>query len=67
VPTRQRASAASLVRRLEAAHRRNQELSREVAELRDQLAAAYCELRAVRRRPEDSSVVDLSQRQLQDG
>ena len=28
VPTRQRASAASLVRRLEAAHRRNQELSR---------------------------------------
>jgi hypothetical protein len=51
LPTRQRASAASLVRRLEAAHRRNQELSREVAELRDQLAAAHGELRAARRRP----------------
>ena len=49
VPTRQRASAASLVRRLEAAHRRNRELSREVAELRDQLAAAHGELRAARR------------------
>jgi Family of unknown function (DUF6262) len=34
VPTRQRASEASLVRRLEAAHQRNQDLSREVAELR---------------------------------
>jgi hypothetical protein len=51
VPTRQRASAASLVRRLEAAHRRNQELSREVVELREQLAAAHGELRAARRRP----------------
>ncbi|MFC5263808.1 DUF6262 family protein, partial [Kribbella qitaiheensis] len=67
VPTRQRTSAASLVRRLEAAHRRNQDLSREVAELRDQLAAAHAELRAARRRPIDSSVVDLSQRRRQDG
>jgi hypothetical protein len=67
VPTQQRTSAASLVRRLEAAHRRNQELSREVAELRDQLAAAHGELRAARHRPVDSSVVDLSQRRLQDG
>ncbi|WP_410790435.1 DUF6262 family protein [Kribbella sp. C-35] len=66
VPTRQRASAASLVRRLEAAHQRNQDLSREVAELRDQLAAAHGELRAARRRPVASSVVDLSQRRLQD-
>jgi hypothetical protein len=48
VPTRQRSSAASLVRRLESAHRRNQELSREVAELREQLAAAHGELRALR-------------------
>jgi hypothetical protein len=66
VPTRQRTTAASLVRRLEAAHRRNQELSREVAELRDQLAAAHGELRAARRWPVDSSVLDLSQRRLQD-
>jgi hypothetical protein len=63
VPTRQRASAASLVRRLEAAHRRNQELSREIAELRDQLAAAHGVLRAARRRPVNpSSAVDLSER-----
>jgi hypothetical protein len=61
VPTRQRTSAASLLRRLEAAHRRNQDLSREVAELRDQLAAAHGELRAARRRSVDSSIVDLTQ------
>jgi hypothetical protein len=67
VPTRQRTSAASLVRRLEAAHRRNQDLSREVAKLRDQLATAHGELRAARRRPIDSSVVDISQRRRQDG
>ena len=65
VPTRQRASAASLVRRLEAAHRRNRELSREVTELRDQLAAAHGELRTARRRPVDPSVVDLSKPRLQ--
>src|SRR6266545_17455 len=62
VPTRQRASEESLVRRLEAAHQRNQDLSREVAELREQLAAAHGELRAARRRPADPAVVDLSQR-----
>lgn len=49
VPTRQRSSAGSLIRRLEAAHRRNQELSREIADLRDQLAAAHGDLRAARR------------------
>jgi hypothetical protein len=66
VPTRQRASAASLVRRLEAAHRRNQELTQEVAELRDQLAAAHGELRAARRQPADSSVVNLNQHRPND-
>jgi hypothetical protein len=66
VPSQQRASPASLIRRLEAAHRRNQELSREVAELRDQLAAAHAELRAARRRPVDSSMVDLSQHRPND-
>ncbi|MBM0230485.1 hypothetical protein JNW91_00515 [Micromonospora sp. STR1_7] len=45
VPTRQRTSEASLVRRLEAAHRRSQELTRQVAELREQLAAAHGALR----------------------
>ncbi|TCN30628.1 hypothetical protein EV644_13110 [Kribbella orskensis] len=38
-----------------------------VAELRDKLATARGELRAAWRRPVDSSVVDLSQRRLQDG
>jgi hypothetical protein len=42
-------AAGSLVRRLEAAHRRSQELSREIAELRGQLAAAHSDLRAPRR------------------
>jgi hypothetical protein len=45
VPTRQRTSEASLVRRLEAAHRRNQELTRQIAELREQLAVAHGALR----------------------
>lgn len=45
VPARQRTSEASLVRRLEAAHRRNQELTRQVAELREQLAAVHGALR----------------------
>ncbi|MFJ8582866.1 DUF6262 family protein [Micromonospora sp. NPDC093277] len=45
IPTRQRTSESSLVRRLEAAHRRNQELTRQVAELREQLAAAHGALR----------------------
>jgi hypothetical protein len=46
VPTNQRASAASLVRRLEAAQRRNKDLTREVVQLRQQLAAAHADLRA---------------------
>jgi len=49
VPTRQRAATPSLVRRLEAAHARNQRLERAVAELREQLAVAHADLRAARR------------------
>jgi hypothetical protein len=45
IPTRHRTSEASLVRRLEAAHHRNQELTRQIAELREQLAAAHGALR----------------------
>ncbi|MFF0256919.1 DUF6262 family protein [Micromonospora zamorensis] len=54
VPTRQRTTEASLIRRLEAAQRRNQELTRQVSELREQLAAAHGALRDSRaRRPVD--------------
>ena len=49
VPTRQRTSEASLLRRLEAAHTRNRQLTREVAELREQLAVAHADLRDARR------------------
>jgi hypothetical protein len=45
VPARQRTSEASLVRRLEAAHRRNQDLTQQVTDLRIQLAAAHGALR----------------------
>lgn len=51
VPTRQRASEASLLRRLEAAHARNQDFTRQVTELRDQLATAYRALRENRSSP----------------
>jgi hypothetical protein len=55
VPTQQRTSEASLVRRLEAAHRRNQELTRQIAELQEQLAAAHGALRDSRAgRPADA-------------
>lgn len=49
IPTRQRTAAPSLLRRLEAAHARNQRLEREVAELREQVAVAHADLRAARR------------------
>lgn len=56
VPTRQRTSEASLIRRLEAAHRRNQQLTRQVTELREQLAAAHGALRDCRAgRPIDAA------------
>ena len=45
VPTRQRTSEPSLLRRLEAAHLRNQDLTRENTLLREQLAAAHRALR----------------------
>jgi len=48
IPTRQRTTDAGLVRRLEVAHQRNLDLSRELAELREQLAAVHGELRSVR-------------------
>ena len=49
VPTPQRTSETSLLRRLEAAHARNQQLTRDVAELREQLAVAHADLREARR------------------
>jgi hypothetical protein len=48
VPASQRASDASLLRRLEAAHVRNRELATEIRRLREQLARAHGQLRAVR-------------------
>jgi hypothetical protein len=48
VPGSQRASNASLLRRLEAAHARNRELAAQIRELRDQLARAHGQLRAAR-------------------
>lgn len=50
VATRQRASEASLLRRLEVAHVRNQQLTRELAELREQVSVAHADLREARRR-----------------
>jgi hypothetical protein len=46
VPARQRASGASLLRRLETATQRNQQLTRENRRLREQLAQALGEQRA---------------------
>lgn len=51
VPASQRASDASLLRRLEAAHARNRELAAEIRQLREQLARAHGELRAARLTP----------------
>ena len=48
VPASQRASDATLLARLEAAHARNRELAGEVRQLREQLAHAYGHLRAAR-------------------
>jgi hypothetical protein len=46
VPTRQRSSDASLLRRLEAANQRNRQLAEENRKLREQLARALGEQRA---------------------
>lgn len=51
VPARQRASDASLIRRLEAASERNRRLTEENRQLREQLARALGDLRAARRPP----------------
>jgi hypothetical protein len=51
VPASQRASDASLLRRLEAAHARNRELATEIRQLREQLARAHGQLRAARLTP----------------
>ncbi|WP_211265712.1 DUF6262 family protein [Actinacidiphila oryziradicis] len=48
VPARQRASDASLIRRLEAANERNRRLTEENRQLREQLAHALGDLRAAR-------------------
>ena len=50
VPARQRASEASLLARLEAAHERNQALAEENRLLRDQLATVHGQLRAAKTR-----------------
>jgi hypothetical protein len=60
IPARQRSSDSSLTRRLEAAHHRNQELSREVTRLREQLAVAHADLRAAGRRTPARAAVDLT-------
>jgi hypothetical protein len=52
VPLRQRASDASLLRRLETAHARIRSLADENRQLREQLARALGERRAVRLRPD---------------
>lgn len=49
VPVRQRASEASLLRRLELAHERARALEAENRQLRQQLARAHGDLRAARR------------------
>ena len=51
VPARQRTSEASLLRRLEAAHDRIRQLTRENKQLREHLARALGEQRATTRRP----------------
>ncbi|MGW3197207.1 DUF6262 family protein [Streptomyces sp. NPDC001118] len=48
VPVRQRASDASLIRRLEAANERNRRLAEENRQLREQLAHALGDLRAAK-------------------
>lgn len=53
LPARQRASDASLLRRLEAANERNRQLTEENRRLRDQLARALGEQRAARTREPD--------------
>lgn len=60
IPTRQRTSEVSLTRRLEAAHQRNQDLSRQVTDLREQLAAAHRALRTLRaEQPAQQQVAEL--------
>lgn len=55
VPSRQRGTEAGLLRRLEAAHSRSADLGREVADLREQLAAAHGMIRDLRAgRPGDA-------------
>jgi len=49
VPAQQRASDASLIRRLETAHTRNKQLSDEIRQLREELARAHGDLRVLRR------------------
>jgi hypothetical protein len=50
LPIRQRASDASLLRRLEAANQRNRQLAEENRQLRERLASAFGELRDLGRR-----------------
>ncbi|MFC4943504.1 DUF6262 family protein [Pseudonocardia sp. GCM10023141] len=60
VPASQRASDASLLRRLEAAHTRNRELAAEIRQLREQLARAHGQLRATRLTAPAASASDVS-------
>ena len=56
IPSRQRSSEASLLKRLEAAHQRNHRLSDENDALRRQLAEVLGQLRAARTHPNAPSV-----------
>ncbi|MHA6632091.1 DUF6262 family protein [Pseudonocardia sichuanensis] len=60
VPTSQRASDASLLRRLEAAHARNRELATEIRHLREQLARVHGQLRATRLTSSAASPLEAS-------
>jgi Family of unknown function (DUF6262) len=57
IPSRQRSSDASLLKRLEVAHQRNHRLSEENAALRRQLAEVLGQLRAANTQPNAASVV----------
>ena len=60
VPASQRASDASLLRRLEAAHTRNRELATEIRQLREQLAYTHGQLRAARLNSPAASTSEVS-------
>lgn len=62
IPSRQRSSDASLLKRLEAAHQRNHRLSDENDALRRQLAEVLGQLRAVNTHPHATVVRNIATR-----